>query len=77
MHSDEKHEFAAFHYLRSERKKHVGSINSNSLFFHYQTAANCVLIKTQPQPHNQTDSQTKRKPQLGCKMSPETSYFIN
>jgi hypothetical protein len=68
MHSGEKHEFAAFHYLRSERKKHVGSMNSNSLFFHYEMAT---------QPRSQTDSQTKRKPQLGCKMSPETSYFIN
>jgi len=33
LHSDEKHEFIAFHYLRSERKKHVGPMNSNSLFF--------------------------------------------
>jgi hypothetical protein len=27
----------------------VGSMHSKSLFFHCQTAANCVLIKTQPQ----------------------------
>ena len=45
----EKHEFVAFHYLRSERKKHVRSMNNNLLFFHYQTAANYVLIKTQSQ----------------------------
>jgi hypothetical protein len=28
------------------------------LFFHYHTAANCVLIKTQPQPRKQTASKS-------------------
>ena len=52
----EKQEFLAFHYLRFGRKNHVEPMNSKSLFFHYQTAANCVLIKTQPQPRSQTIS---------------------
>jgi hypothetical protein len=52
----EKQEFLAFHYLRFERKNHVGPMNSKSLFFHYQTAANYVLIKTQPQLRKQTAS---------------------
>jgi hypothetical protein len=50
----EKREFFAFHYLRFGRKNHVGPINSISLFFHYQTVANYVLLKTQPQPRKQT-----------------------
>ena len=52
----EKQEFLAFHYLRFRRKNHVGLMNSKSLFFYYQTAVNCVLIKTQPQPRKQAVS---------------------
>jgi hypothetical protein len=33
MHNDEKHEFIAFYYLRSKRKKYVEFMNSNLLFF--------------------------------------------
>jgi hypothetical protein len=54
----EKQEFLAFHYLHFGRKNHVGPMNSESLFFHYQMAAKCVLIKTQLQLplHKQTAS---------------------
>jgi len=52
----EKQEFVAFLYMRFGRKNHVGPMNSKSLFFYYQTAENCFLIKMQSVPRKQTAS---------------------
>jgi hypothetical protein len=50
-----KQQNAASSFLRHRRKKHVGSIHSKLCMDCYQTAADCVLIKTQLQPRKQTD----------------------
>lgn len=47
-----KQHFAAFSFPASQTQKHVGPIHSKLCIFLYQTAANCVLIKTQPQPQS-------------------------
>jgi hypothetical protein len=47
---------AASSFLRHIRKNMWGPYTVNYVFFCYQTAADCVLIKTQPQPRKQTDS---------------------
>ena len=51
-----KQQNAASSFLRHRRKKHVGSIHSKLCIFCYQTVADCVLIKTQPQSRKQTNS---------------------
>ena len=50
-----KQQNADFSFLRDKRKKHMGPIHSKLCIFYYQTAADCVLIKTQPQPRKQTN----------------------
>jgi hypothetical protein len=51
-----KQQNAASSFLRHRRKKHVGSIHSKLCMDCYQTAADCVLIKTQLQSRKQTDA---------------------
>ena len=51
-----KQQNAASSFLRHRRKKYVGSIHSKLCMDCYQTAADCVLIKTQPQPRKQINS---------------------
>ena len=51
-----KQHFAAFSSPAYQTLKCVGPMYSKVCIFFYQTAANCVLIKTQPQPRSQTSS---------------------
>jgi len=51
-----KQHFAAFSSHAYQTLKRVGSMYSKVCIFFYQTAANYVLIKTQPQPRSQTGS---------------------
>jgi hypothetical protein len=44
--------FFIFNVSAAKNTWDPGTVNQ---VFHYQTAANCVLIKTQPQPRKQTD----------------------
>jgi hypothetical protein len=52
-----KHVFVAFSFQPFKRKKHVDPMHNKVKFFNYQTTADCVLNKTQPQPLRQTASQ--------------------
>ena len=53
---NEKHVFVAFPFQRFKRKIHMGPMHSKITFLYYQMAADCVLNKTQPQPHRQSKS---------------------
>jgi len=50
-----KQQNVASSFLRHRHKKHLGSIHSKLCIFCYQTATDCILIKTQSQPRKQTD----------------------
>ena len=66
---DEKRVFYAFHFQRFKRKSCVGRMHNKSSFCYYQTIVDCVLNKTQPQPHRQTDSKKVKKKTL---LSPQS-----
>jgi len=58
MHSKHKATKCCFFFSASQTQKtcEVRSIHSKLCIFCYQTVADCILIKTQPQPRKQTNS---------------------
>jgi len=64
-----KQHFAAFSSPAYQTLKCVGPMYSKVCISFYQTAANCVLIKTQPQPRSQTGSKSAQAQQISSEIA--------